>query len=68
MLPARYLLKELGGADLEDFEIHMMECSICFEQVQAGQAFTQALAAGVSAPPRSIFMQCWQRIKEWWNK
>ena len=49
MLVERYLLKELSGADLEDFEQHMFECSICFEEVKTGQAFI----ANVSPDRRS---------------
>jgi hypothetical protein len=59
MLPEKYLLGELSGADLEDFEQHMFECSICFDAVEACQVFTQSIAAGVSAPRTSW----WQRIK-----
>jgi hypothetical protein len=62
MLAEKYLLGELGGMDLEDFEQHLFECSICFDAVKAGQAFTRSIAAGVTAPRPSW----WQRIKELW--
>ena len=63
LLVEKYLLGELGGADLEDFELHVYECPICFQAVKAGLAFRQSLRAGVSAdeiPSKSL----WQRIKE----
>jgi anti-sigma factor RsiW len=60
LLPEKYLLGELSGADLEDFERHIFECETCFETVKAGQVFTETIAAGVSAPRTSW----WQRIKE----
>jgi hypothetical protein len=64
MLVERYLLGELSGADLEDFEQHMFECSICFEEVKAGQEFKEGIAGDVSSddPRKSL----WQRIKEFW--
>lgn len=66
LLIERYLLGELGGADLEDFEQHMFECSICFEEVKAAQAFRKALRSSMSgaAPRKSL----WQRIQDWWNR
>jgi hypothetical protein len=64
LLPEKYLLGELHGADLEDFERHMWECETCFESVKAGQVFKQSLAAGVSAPPPKSW---WQRIKEFFG-
>jgi hypothetical protein len=65
MLVERYLLGELAGAVLEDFEQHMFECSICFEQVKAGYAFTQSIAAGIAAPPRKSWLQ---RIKDFLSR
>jgi hypothetical protein len=62
LLPEKYLLGELSGADLEDFEQHMFECSICFESVKAGQVFI----AHVPAAPRGS-MQWWQRIKNFFT-
>jgi hypothetical protein len=65
MLVEKYLLGELFGADLEDFEQHMFDCLICFEEVKAGQAFTQHLAAAASTGElhgKGI----WQRLKEFW--
>jgi hypothetical protein len=53
LLPEKYLLGELHGADLEDFERHMWECETCFESVKAGPA----------PPPKSW----WQRIKEFFG-
>jgi hypothetical protein len=53
MLVERYLLGELHGADLEDFEQHMLECAICDKAVADGDAVKQAIAAGVTAPPRA---------------
>jgi hypothetical protein len=64
MLVEKYLLGELVGADLEDFEQHMFECSICFDSVKAGQAFTQSIAAGVAPIPRKGL---WQRIKKFFG-
>lgn len=60
----RYLLGELKGLDLDDFERHMFECCICFDEVKLGQEFKQHLAAGVTAPRKSRM----QRIKEFWAK
>lgn len=66
LLIERYLLGELGGADLEDFEQHMFECSICFEEVKAAQAFKEGIAQHVSgAAPRKSLRQ---RIQDWWNR
>ena len=62
LLVERYLLGELGGADLEDFEEHMFECDICFEQVKAGEAFKEGIVQ--PAPRKSL----WQRIQDWWNR
>lgn len=62
MLVVRYLLGELSGADLEDFEQRLFECSICFEEARAGQEFKEGLAAGVS-PRKSL----WQRIREFFG-
>jgi hypothetical protein len=55
MLVEKYLLGELGGADLEDFEVHMFECSICFQQVKAGQEFVANISADApcNGPRRS---------------
>jgi anti-sigma factor RsiW len=64
MLPERYLLGELKGMDLEDFERHMWECQACFEEVKAGQELKQHLAAGVSAPTPGW----WQRLRKFWAK
>jgi anti-sigma factor RsiW len=50
LLVERYLLGELKGMDLEDFERHMFECQACFEEVKAGQELKQHIAAGVAAP------------------
>jgi anti-sigma factor RsiW len=60
LLPAKYLLGELSGADREDFEQHMFECDTCFESVKAGQVLKQSIAAGISAPRTSW----WQRLRE----
>jgi hypothetical protein len=43
MLPEKYLLGELSGADLEDFELHMWQCPTCFEEVESGQTFVENL-------------------------
>lgn len=59
MLVEKYLLNELAGADLEDFEQHLFECEICFEAAKAGQAFTE----NISRQPRKSLVQ---RIKEFW--
>jgi hypothetical protein len=64
MLPERYLLGELKGMDLEDFERHMWECQACFEEVKAGQELKQHLAAGVSAPA----LGWWQRLRKFWDE
>ncbi|HEX3091618.1 MAG TPA: hypothetical protein VHW72_03280 [Candidatus Angelobacter sp.] len=62
MLAERYLLRELSGADLEDFEQHLYECSICFDQVKAGVTFT----ANISGEPPRRSMQ-W-RSMQWWRR
>jgi hypothetical protein len=68
LLPEKYLLGELSGADLEDFEQHMFECATCFEAVKAGQVFTQTISAGVSAPRERRSMQWWwQRVKDFFT-
>lgn len=59
LMVERYLLGELKGMDLEDFERHLFDCSICFDEVQLGQKFKRNLAAGVQAPRVSL----WRRIK-----
>jgi hypothetical protein len=43
MLPEKYLLGELSGADLEDFEQHMQKCSICSQAVKDGRSLTRAI-------------------------
>jgi len=63
LLVERYLLGELGGADLEDFEQHMFQCSICFEEVKTGQVFKEGLAVDSDLPHKSL----WQRIKEFFT-
>jgi hypothetical protein len=72
MLVEKYLLGELTGPDLEDFEQHVFECAICFEEVKTGQAFTQHLAAAASTAElpcgRPLIMQWWQRIKEFFRR
>jgi hypothetical protein len=73
MLVERYLLGELRGLDLEDFERHMFECSICFEAVKAGQEFTQhlkdAAASGELPLPLGVRAKAWlQRIKAFWAR
>lgn len=54
MLVERYLLGELSGMDLEDFELHLFQCCICFEQVKAGQVFAQHICLDSAPPPRKI--------------
>jgi anti-sigma factor RsiW len=63
MLVEKYLLGELSGADREDFEQHIFDCAICFEEVKTGQAFI----AHVPAAPRGS-MQWWQRIKDFFRR
>jgi hypothetical protein len=67
MLVERYLLGELTGADLEDFEQHMFDCQICFEEWKAGLEFKESLKSGAvyssDLPQKSL----WQRIKEFWT-
>jgi hypothetical protein len=63
MLVERYLLKELTGADLEDFEQHLFQCDTCFDQVKAGRAFM----ANISAEP-SLWQRLKQRIRESWAR
>jgi hypothetical protein len=68
LLPEKYLLGELSGADLEDFEQHMFECSICFESVKAGQVFTQSLASAyLRKGPRALIAAMWQRIRHFFT-
>jgi hypothetical protein len=69
MLVERYLLRELAGADLEDFERHMFECQICFDQVKAGQAFTE----NISELPgrrslRMLLAALLHRVSEFWSR
>ena len=61
MLVEKYLLGELKGADLEDFEIHMYACPICVEEVKSGRVFVQGLADTGDAPARK---NLWQRTKQ----
>lgn len=63
MLAEKYLLSELKGADLEDFERHMFECDTCFNQVKAGRAFIANMSG---EPPRRSrgSMQWWRRLLE----
>jgi Putative zinc-finger len=69
MLVERYLLGELSGMDLEDFERHLFECPICFEQVKIGQVFTESLASAyLRKGPRALIAALLQRIKEFWTK
>lgn len=67
MLVAKYLLGELSGADLEDFDIHLFECSICAEQVKAGQEFTANIPAVLPCDEPGP-MQWWRRIKKVWGQ
>ena len=53
MLVEKYLLKELTGADLEDFERHLFECQTCFDQVKAGQILAENIS-GDSPRHRSV--------------
>jgi hypothetical protein len=65
MLVERYLLGELTGANLEDFERHMFECSTCFEAVKAGQEFTESMAGVyLRKGPRAVIAALWQRVRE----
>jgi hypothetical protein len=73
MLVEKYLLGELGGANLEDFEQHLFECSICFYQVKAGQEFAAHIRPD-EAPCNGFMqwltrgsMQWWRRIKDFWR-
>jgi hypothetical protein len=61
MLVERYLLGELSGADMEDFEQHLFECSICFDQVQAGQVLAENIAG--DPPGKSL----WGRFLEFFG-
>jgi len=61
MLVEKYLLKELTGADLEDFEQHLFQCDTCFDQVKAGCA----VIASIFPEPRKGF---WRRIHEFWTR
>jgi hypothetical protein len=63
-LVEKYLLGELDGADLENFDRHIFECCICFEEVKTGEAFKQHLARGVSATRVSW----WQRMKDFLSR
>lgn len=66
LLVERYVLGELSGADREDFEQHMFECSDCFEEVKAAQAFKEVIAQPMfgETPRKNL----WQRIKDWLNR
>lgn len=65
MLVERYLLRELAGADLEDFEQHLFQCAICFEAVKAGKAFTESLASVyLRKGSPGLMASLWQRVRE----
>jgi hypothetical protein len=68
MLAEKYLLGELVGMDLEDFEQHMFECSICFNSVKVGQVFTETIASiYLRQGPRGLFAAWLQRIKKFFR-
>jgi hypothetical protein len=56
MATERYLLGEMSGPELDDFEEHMFECVKCAEAVRAGAAFAENARAvfrehpGLGAP------------------
>jgi len=52
MAVERYLLGELTGASLDNFEEHLYECSECATDVKTGVTFIDAARTELSAPRR----------------
>ena len=53
MAVERYLLGELSGASLENFEEHLFECSECATDVRAGMTFIDSARLELKAPARA---------------
>ena len=52
MAVERYLLGELSGASLDNFEEHLFECSECAMEVKIGGTFIDSVRTEVSVPRR----------------
>src|SRR5215471_11871055 len=52
MVVERYLLGELTGASLDNFEEHLFECPECAEDVKAGLIFIDGARTELRAPQR----------------
>jgi hypothetical protein len=47
---ARYLLGEVGNAELEHYEAHFLECSVCAGEIRAGRGLIETLRALLASP------------------
>ena len=54
MAVERYLLGELSGASLDNFEEHLFECQECTADVTAGVTFIEATRTELDAPSRVL--------------
>src|ERR1700720_2855649 len=52
MAVERYLLGELTGASLDNFEEHLFECSECTGDVKSGATFIDAVRTELRSPAR----------------
>jgi Putative zinc-finger len=59
MMAERYLLGELTEGDLDAFEEHLFECTVCFEQVKAGTEFVDYLKRIGTQPDVEPARQGW---------
>lgn len=67
----RYLLGEMSGAELEDFEEHIFSCRECAEDVRSGAAFFDNARAVFrekpSESPAKIQAEA-ERTRHWWDR
>ena len=51
---ARYLLGEMDGAELEQFEAHFFECRLCAREITVGSELLECLRADLTSPVSSV--------------
>lgn len=67
----RYLLGELSGAELEDFEEHIFSCRQCAEDVRSGAAFfdnARAVFKDELSESRARVQAERGRVRRWWSR
>jgi hypothetical protein len=57
---ARYLLDEMGDAEVEQYEAHFFECRWCAQEIKVGAEFMESLRVALASPtpPVSQVRRC----------